>query len=236
MALNEGDVVRFDYALYIDGSKKPAETSDKDLAQEHGILDPEGRYDPLTVTIGGRQVIPGLEAHLREKAADKPEFTADIPADAAYGERDPKKFKDIPMAQFRQQKVKPEVGMILNFENQRAIVKRVAGGRVRLDLNHELAGKDLRYDVTVREVITDEPGKVEAVLGSIFNGGCPHELTDDVLTVDLPDGAKFDQNWMQHKFRLLTLLRQAIGLEKEIRLVESYPPMNADPADLGEEE
>jgi FKBP-type peptidyl-prolyl cis-trans isomerase 2 len=234
MALADGDVVRFDYTLTIEGDDRPVETSMADVAQANGLLNPERRYEPLTVAMGARQIIPGLEAELRGKAKAGAGFTADIPADAAYGERDPKKMKDVPMAQFRREKVKPEVGMILNYEGQRAIVQRVAGGRVRLDLNHELAGKTLRYDVKVREVITDAAGKVDAVLKSIFNGGAPHELTDDAVTVTLPDAAKFDQNWTGHKFRLLTLLRQAVGLDHEIRLVESYPAMKPDAA--GEEE
>lgn len=241
MDLQDGDVVRFDYTLYVDGDK-PAETSLADVAQEHGMLDPERQYAPLTLTLGARQIIAGLEDAVRQNAAPAAEFTAEIPPEKAYGERDVHKVKDVPMAMFRKEKVKPEVGLILNYQGQRAIVSRVAGGRVRLDMNHELAGKTLRYEVKVVEVIQDDEGKVKAVLESVFNGGAKHELDDDGLTVHLPDGAKFDQQWPTHKFRLLTLLRQAVGIDVPIHLVETYPAMKPeedhdhDGHDHGEEE
>ena len=47
----------------------------------------------------------------------------------AYGERDPAKVKDVPMAQFRKQKIQPQVGLELSFQGQRGVVTRV--GRVR---------------------------------------------------------------------------------------------------------
>jgi FKBP-type peptidyl-prolyl cis-trans isomerase 2 len=224
MDLRDGDVVRFDYTLYLDGAK-PVETSDESVARMHGLWE-EGRgYAPLTLALGARQIIAGLEEEVRKRAQPGASFTVDVPPEKAYGERDVHNVKDVPMAQFRRQKVKPEVGLVLNYEGKRAIVSRVAGGRVRLDLNHELAGRTLRYDVTIREIIHDDAGKIKAVLESLFSAGAEHAVSVDGVTVYLPDAAKFDQEWPLHKFRLLTLLRQAVGVEKEIRLVEVYPAM-----------
>lgn len=235
MDLRDGDVVRFDYTLYLD-AKTPVETSDEDAAKKHGLHEEGRRYAPLTLTLGARQIIPGLEEEVRARAKAGAAFTVEIGPEKAYGERDVHNVKDVPMAQFRRQKVKPEVGLVLNFEGKRAVVSRVAGGRVRLDLNHELAGRTLRYDVTVRDIIQDDAGKVKAVLDSLFSAGAEHEVADDGVTVYLPDGAKFDQEWPVHKFRLLTLLRQAVGLEREIRLVEVYPPMRpAEESDAPDE-
>jgi hypothetical protein len=57
------------------------------------------------------------------------------------------------------------------------------------------------------------------------------------VTTQLPDAAKFDQEWPLHKFRLLTLLRQAVGVDREIGLVEEHPPMKPAPAgDAGTQE
>lgn len=227
--LREGDMVRFEYTLYVEGDKKPFDTSREDVAKEHDIHRNK-HYRPVTVTLGRRQIIPGLEEHILEHGAVGEEQTAEIGPEEAYGPRDPQKLKDIPMAEFKRQKVKPEVGMQVNLQEGSGIVVRVAGGRVRVDLNHDLAGKSLRYVYTVKAVITDETEKLEAALDNIFPmGGHKLHVTDDTITLELPDQAKFDQNWMQHKFRLLTELRTIDDAKRDIRLVESYPK------DLGQE-
>lgn len=225
MALKDGDVVRFDYTLYVDG--KPVETSQEPVAKDLGLHRPTRRYQPLTITLGSRQIIPGLESHMRSHGKVGAAVTAEIPAADAYGERDPKKIRDIPMAQFKAQKVTPEVGMQLNLGGERGTVTRVAGGRVRVDLNHDLAGKDLRYEYTIREVVEDEAGKVQAVLDGLFGPGQAKGSVDgDAVTVEVPDAMKFDQNWAMAKFRVVAELRAVTGKGKAIRLVETFPVLD----------
>ncbi len=220
MSLSDGDVVRFDYTLW--SGDDALDTSIEDKAQELGIHRPDKAYRPLTITLGQRQIIPGLERRLVDAKPGTP-TTIDVPAAEAYGARDANKIKDVPMAQFRKQKVQPQVGMQLNYENQRATITRVAGGRVRLDMNHDLAGKDLRYEITVQKVITDRKDKVEAVLEGLFVGGAPFTLSDDTLELEVPDQAKFDREWPMAKFRVVNELKQAAGEPIKVRLVEEYP-------------
>lgn len=225
MALKDGDVVRFDYTLYVDG--KMLETSEEKVAKDNAIHRDSRRYQPLTITLGSRQIIPGLESHMRSHGQKGQSVTVDIAAVDAYGERDPKKIRDIPMAQFRQQKVNPEPGMQLNLGGERGTVTRVAGGRVRVDLNHDLAGKALRYDYTIRDVVEDEQGKVSAVLDNIFGPGkAKATVHDDHVTVEVPDEVKFDQNWMMAKFRVVADLRTVTQKKKAVRLVEVFPVMD----------
>lgn len=221
MTLNDGDVVRFDYTLYLDG--KAVETSMEDVAHEHGLPHHHGAMKPLTLVIGQRQIIAGLE----EELVAKPEgsYTVEIPAAKAYGERDPNLVSMMPMARFKKMAGQaPQPGMALNMEGRRAIVTRVMGGRVQIDANHDLAGKDLTYDVVVREVVSDEAAKVQAVLETFFMGAVPvASFEGDVVSLEIPDQAKFDQQWPMHKFRLIAQLRGVTSMDKDIRLIETYP-------------
>lgn len=227
MALEEGTIVRFDYTLTIDG--QVTETSSEEKAKEHGIHQDGRTYEPLTFGVGGRQIISGLEEEVvKHKVGES--FSVDIPAAKAYGERDAKKVQSVPIAQFKKQGVKPEVGQIINWNQQRAVVTRVAGGRVMVDGNHELAGKDLTYDATITDVITEPDEKLDAVLKMMFPTGAKFENTTEAVTIEVPDQAKFSQDWPMMKFRVLTQVRQAIGLDKEVRLVEVYPALKADEA------
>ncbi len=223
--MEEGTIVRFDYTLSIDG--EVTETSTEEKAKEHGIHQEGRTYEPLTFGVGGRQIIPGLEEEvIKHKQGDS--FSVDIPAEKAYGERDAKKVQSVPMAQFKKQNVTPQVGQVINWNQQRAVITRVAGGRVMVDANHELAGKDLHYDISITDVITDPDAKLEAVLGMMFPEGAKFENNDDFLTIEVPDQAKFSQDWPMQKFRVLTQVRQAIGLDKPVKLVETYPALKAD--------
>ncbi|MFA5943943.1 MAG: peptidylprolyl isomerase [Candidatus Thermoplasmatota archaeon] len=225
MALKDGDVVRFDYTLYVDG--KMVETSEESVAKANNIHREARNYRPLTVTLGSRQIIAGLESHMRSHGQKGKAVTVDIAAVDAYGERDAKKIQTIPLQKFKAQKVQPQVGMQLNMGNERGTVTQVAGGRVRVDLNHDLAGKALRYDYTIRDVVADEAGKVEAVLANIFGpGGAKATVTADAITVEVPDQVKFDQNWMMAKFRIVADLRTVSDKKKAIHLVEVFPVMD----------
>ncbi|MEA3191402.1 MAG: hypothetical protein QOD77_1984 [Thermoplasmata archaeon] len=230
MALKDGDVVKFDYTLFVDG--KMLETSQEEVARANGIHRDGRRYAPLTVTLGGRQIIPGLESHIRSHGQVGKTVKVELAAADAYGEREAAKVKDVPMAQFRAQKVTPQVGMGLTIEGQRGIVTRVAGGRVRVDLNHDLAGKPLTYEYTIREVLSDEKSKVDAVLANLFPAGSykvHHEA--DAVAIEVPDQVKFDQNWMMAKFRIVGDVRLATEKKKAIKLVEVYPVIPDAPAE-----
>lgn len=233
--LADGNVVRLDYTLWVDG--KMVETSEEDVAKKGGIHKEGRRYLPLTVTLGSRQIIPGLESHIRSHGMVGKPVTVDIAAADAYGERHADKIKDVPMAQFRSQKVSPQVGMTLTYEGERGVITRVAGGRVRVDLNHDLAGKALKYEYTVREVIKDEKAKVDAVMAGLFPpGSYKVHVADDAVTLEVPDQAKFDQNWMMAKFRVVGELRNATDKKKAVKLVEVYPVIPEGDATAGGDE
>jgi FKBP-type peptidyl-prolyl cis-trans isomerase 2 len=225
MALKDGDVVRFDYTLWVEG--KLLETSEEAVARQQGIFREQRTYRPITVTLGASQIIKGLESHIRSHGQKGKAVKVEISPADGYGERDPKKIEHIPMAQFRQQKVNPEPGMQLNLRGGRGTVTRVGGGRVTVDLNHDLAGKALTYEYTLRDVLTDEKAKVNAVLENVFpKDSYKIDLGADALTLELPDQVKFDQSWMMAKFRIVADLRQATDKKKAIRLVENFPVMD----------
>jgi peptidylprolyl isomerase len=223
MALADGDVIRFDYVLWVDG--KVVETSMENVATEKGIHRDGRRYKPLTAILGAKQILPALESHIRSHGKTGAAVHVELSAADAYGAREASKIKDVPMVQFRNQKVKPEVGMTLTYEGSRGTITRVAGGRVRVDLNHELAGKALAYDYTLREVLHEDKPKIEAVVEGLLGTDAKVELTKDAVLVEVPDAAKFDQNWMMAKFRLISELRAAAGKERAVKLVETYPAM-----------
>ncbi|MBN2152814.1 MAG: peptidylprolyl isomerase [Candidatus Lokiarchaeota archaeon] len=116
-----------------------------DSTDEHG-----GK--PLVFLVGVGMMIPGFDAAVlgMEKGQQK-DITLQ-PKDA-YGEYDPGAVHDVPLDKFPND-FKPEKGMMLHLgtpdgHHFDARVVDVQEGSVKLDMNHELAGKVLKFELKV---------------------------------------------------------------------------------------
>ena len=114
----------------------------------------EGR-EPLEFTVGGGMVIPGFDAGVKDmNVGDKK--TIHIPAAEAYGEKEEHLIVEFPKDQFPPD-MKPEVGMQLSMSSNTGqvipvVITDVKEETVMLDANHQLAGKDLIFDLELMEV------------------------------------------------------------------------------------
>ena len=111
----------------------------------------EGR-SPLGFVLGDGNMIKGFDAAVYGMAVgDQKSVT--IPCAEAYGEKRDDMLLDIPMDQVPPS-IKPEVGMELSLQNQMGqpvpvTVVHVDDEKITLDANHQLAGEDLIFDITL---------------------------------------------------------------------------------------
>jgi hypothetical protein len=75
------------------------------------------------------------------------------------------------MSKFSEQKITPFPGLVLNIDGRNAKVRSVAGGRVMMDFNHPLAGKELHYEVEILEQVKEPKKMVESLLAYYGLGG-----------------------------------------------------------------
>ena len=111
----------------------------------------EGR-EPLTVTLGQGQLIPGFENGLIDMTAGEIK-TIEIEPENAYGDIKPQMMSEVPLSQV------PEgvkAGDMLQGQNQfgpvSVVVTEIKESTVVLDMNHPLAGKKLIFDLEVVSV------------------------------------------------------------------------------------
>ncbi|MBI2078656.1 MAG: FKBP-type peptidyl-prolyl cis-trans isomerase [Euryarchaeota archaeon] len=220
--LKDGDVIAFDYDLFVEGHEGPYDTTRRETAEKAGALDPNAFYAPMSYQLGAGRLIKGLEEALKTCEVLKAK-TVELSAEEAYGPRDPKNIETLPMQEFRKNKIDPEVGLVITYKNRRGIVTYVGGGRIRVDFNHALAGKKLRYEVMVQRVAKTPADRVRGVIQMDY----PTSLTWDVevkgdeATVTVPDEVKFDRNFLVAKYRIITDLHKLAEL-KSLRLVEAF--------------
>jgi FKBP-type peptidyl-prolyl cis-trans isomerase 2 len=113
------------------------------------------RNEPMTVTTGQGNLIPGFENALVGMAAGESK-TFTIESVNAYGDTNPEAFATLERAAFPED-FPFETGMTIPLQGPHgqvsAILTEVTDTEVTCDLNHPLAGQDLTFEV---EVITVE--------------------------------------------------------------------------------
>jgi peptidylprolyl isomerase len=111
----------------------------------------EGR-SPLGFVLGDGNMIKGFDAAVYGMSVgDQKSVT--IPCVEAYGEKREDMLLDIPMNQVPPS-IKPEIGMELSLQNQMGQpvpvkVIYVDEEKITLDANHQLAGEDLIFEITL---------------------------------------------------------------------------------------
>ena len=100
----------------------------------------------------------------------------------------------------------------------------LAAGRARIDYNHPMAGKSLKYSFKVVDVIEGKEDIVTALLqANTGHSGFEVSFSGDDLSIVLPQTMLFDTNAAMLKFRLVTTIRDAIECGK-VSFVEVHEP------------
>jgi len=224
--MEEGDFIRIDYVGRIKESGLVFDLTSEEIAKKEGIHNPQIKYGPLPVIIGSKFLIKGLEDTLKEmKVGEKKHLI--LKPDQAFGQRSEKLIKLIPESEFTKQDMVPYQGMIVNIKNLTGRVLSVSGGRVKVDFNHPLAGKELEYDLEIKEKITDKKEKVKSVLEFFYKptGNERVEVGKDVveLTVDsvsdLPKKVKDE---------ISKIIVRWVEDVKTVKFIEEYSPIIPD--------
>ncbi|MBD8891756.1 FKBP-type peptidyl-prolyl cis-trans isomerase [Roseibium litorale] len=114
------------------------------------VFDSSDGREPLQFTVGSGQIISGLDKAIPGMAIGD-EKTVNVPADEAYGQKDPHAMQPVPRDQFPAD-IPLEVGVQLQVQTPNGQVMSVSIAEVGeeaviLDANHPLAGKDLTFEI-----------------------------------------------------------------------------------------
>ncbi len=161
--LKENDFVELDYTGRLKENNMIFDTTRKDIATKEGIFNPNMDYSPAVICIGQKQLISGLDEHLVGKEVGK-EFEVELKPESAFGKKDAKLLKLISTAVFRKQNINPVPGMQVSVDNMMGLIRSVTGGRVYVDFNHPLSGKDVIYDVKLNKLITEDVDKIRSLM------------------------------------------------------------------------
>lgn len=122
--------------------------------EDQSVVDSNVGREPLKVTQGKHELVPGLEKALEGMAAGEKKNVTVAPPEA-YGTVDPKAFQEVDrkMVPSNAQKVGIQLeGTTTDGQKVFPRIAEVKNETVVLDFNHPLAGKTLHVEVKVLEV------------------------------------------------------------------------------------
>ncbi|MBR9707125.1 MAG: peptidylprolyl isomerase, partial [Candidatus Diapherotrites archaeon] len=118
MSLSKGTIVKISYTGRIKASNQVFDTTDDKLAKENNIDRSEAFLGPVTVVVGEKQVLPGLDDALTGMKNGESKNIEISPA-KGFGERDPKKLVMTPLKEFKARNINPYPGLIVEADNQK---------------------------------------------------------------------------------------------------------------------
>jgi FKBP-type peptidyl-prolyl cis-trans isomerase SlyD len=165
MPIKTNDFVEIEYTGMLKDNKVVFDTTDEKIAKEHEL--PKSNYGPVVVVIGQGQLLKGLEEQIIGKEPGK--YTIELAPEKAFGKKNAKLIQLVPAKKFLEQKIQPVPGLQLNIDGMICTVRQVTGGRVMVDFNHPLSGRDVIYEINVKAVVTDKKEQLKAVFAMLLN-------------------------------------------------------------------
>ncbi len=206
--MQEGDFVEIEYVGKIKDTDEIFDLTDEKLAKEKGIFNEKSDYKPVNIILGEKFVVKGLEEIIKQMNVGE-EKTATITPEDGFGIRDAKMIKTVSESELRKQKINPIPGMILDLGNVKARIQSVNSGRVRIDFNHPLAGRDLEYKVKVNKKIEDNGEKAKAIVKFLTGEELEAKVEEKKVIVEekkaIPEEAKM---------KIAELMKKHLKVEK----------------------
>ena len=160
--IKDGDFIEIDYVGRDKETGAVFDLTREDVAKAEKIEAQGVEYGPVTVVVGARHVIPGLDKKLPELAVGDKKNVPITPEDG-FGVRNPSLVELMPRRVFKKERINPIPGLPVRLGNRRGVVKTVSGGRIQVDFNHPLAGKELDYEVEIHKKITAPDEQVKSL-------------------------------------------------------------------------
>jgi len=158
------------------------DTTSATIAKKNDFFNPEAEYKPKIICVGQGHILPGIDQQLIGKGLGK-DYEITLESSLAFGKKSAKLLKLVPLSVFKKQKVEPVMGLQIMMDNSLGTVRRATGGRIIVDFNHPLAGKDVNYTIKINKIITNGAEKLKALVLLEFGAGVEAEFKEGIANL-----------------------------------------------------
>lgn len=225
MAFKNGDFLLVNYTLKVKETGETVGTTMESVAKEAKIYHGEEKYEPFFIVVGEGWVPKGLDEALTSLEVGKAN-TIELPPEKAYGTRDPKKIRLVPLRKFTGEGLTPVPGLQVNVDGKTAQVRAVGAGRVQVDYNHPFAGRTLVYDLTVEKIVEADEDKLRNLLhrhlSPVDQEKFNVKISDGNLEVEVPEEAFFLEGLQVAKRTITADIEKFFPKTETVTFVETF--------------
>lgn len=215
--ISDGDFIRLSYTAKLEDGTI-VDTTDEEVAKEHGIYNENARYGDIYIVVGKGHVLPGLEEDIKGKDVGY-KGTVEIPPEKAFGEYNPDLKDTFSVNRFKE---RPEIGQRVRIGDRIGTVERIVGRRVIVDFNHPLAGKKIIFDYEIKEKLEKPEDKIKALF--VIHTGIDVKdvkIEDGKAIVEVSSDVYLNQVFLIGRYRAVKDIFENTEV-KEIEIVERF--------------
>jgi len=195
------------------GKVKDGEIFDSNIKKDLEEINPKIEARPFIFCLGEGMFLKGVEDYLIGKDIGK--YEVELTPEKAFGKRDPEFIQLIPAKIFKEHQINPIQGAMFNFDGKIGKVLSVSGGRIRVDFNNPIAGKDVVYDIKVLRKVDDINEQIKAFNEFLFKRDFKFEIKDKKIIINVDKGFKKFVEIFKDKFKDLFDLELEVKEEGE---------------------
>ena len=205
MTLKKKDFIEIEFTAKV----KDGDIFDSNIKEDLEGRDLKTELKPFVFSLGEGMFLQGLEDFLIGK--DVGEYNIELTSDKAFGKRDANLVQMMPMKIFAEQNVNPLPGIMFNFDGRIGKILTVTGGRVMVDFNNPIAGKDVEYKVKILRKVEALEEKTKALIEFLFKRDLKFEIKDQKLIVKVEKPMRQFVEMFKDKFK------EILNLDLEVK-------------------
>src|SRR3989344_5269403 len=173
---------------------------------------------PFVFCLGEEMFVRGVDEFLVGK--DLGEYEIELSPENSFGKRNPQLIQRIPTRIFREHNTNPVQGAMFQFDGKVGKILTLSGGRVIVDFNNPLAGKNVVYSVNVLRKVSDISEKIKALNDFFFRRDFEFEIDGKKLVLYVDKEFKQFAELFADKYKGM--------LEMELEVKERSKKENSD--------
>ena len=212
MKLKNKDFIEIEFTARV----KDGEVFDSNRKEELKKLDSKTDAKPFVFSIGQGMFLKGIEEVLIGKEVGKHKI--ELAAKDAFGLRNSKLIQRMSSKLFKEHNLNPVQGISFNFDGRVGKVLASSGGRVIVDFNNPVAGKDVIYDLDILRKIDNQNEQIKAFIEFLFKRELKFEVKDKNVIIFVEKEAVKFVELFKEKFK------EIFDLELVIKELEEKTP------------
>ena len=205
MDLKKGDFIEIEFT----GKVKNGQVFDSNIKEDFKNADLNFEPKPFIFGLGEKMFLEGIEDFLVGKEIGEDEV--ELSPEKAFGNRNSSLVNIISARIFKENKLNPIPGMMFNLDGRAAKILSVSGGRITIDFNNPLAGKNVVYKIKILRKVNDLNEKAKALIEFLFKKNLEFEIIDKKIIIKVEKGLLELVKLFNEKFK------SALGLELEVK-------------------